>query len=110
MVDERKAAVADGEQPQRAHQRRPRADEIDEAPGQRCRHQTDRPEGRDDRARICEPEVPDLVEIDDQEREDNPVSKRVCDTACFEQPDGAGQLRIQSADVRGDGIHARERA
>jgi hypothetical protein len=54
--------------------------------------------------------MPDLVQVDDQEREDDPVPERVGYTAGFEQPDRAGQLRIQSAEVRGDGIHARERA
>jgi hypothetical protein len=49
------------------------------------------------------------VQVDDQERDHDPVSERVGDPAGLEQPDGAGELRSQPFEVRGDGIQGRQR-
>ena len=108
MVEERKASVADGQQPERAHQCRARADQVDEAPGEGRRDEGHGGEARDNCSGVREPEVPHFVQIDDQEGENNSVPERVGDAARFEKPDRTGQLRIQSAQVRGDGFHARE--
>jgi hypothetical protein len=43
--------------------------------------------------------VPDLVQVDDEERDHDPVAKRVGDAAGLDQPDRTGQLRIQAANV-----------
>ncbi len=105
-ADEREAAVADGEQEQRGDERPARADPVDQPPAERARDEGDTRDRGDDDPRGREAEVPDVGQVDDQEREDDPVSERVGDTAGLEEPDGSGQLRVQAAQVRDDGIHA----
>ena len=48
---------------------------------------------------------PHVVEVDDEERHDDAVSEHVREAACLEQPDRAGELRIQAADIAGERAH-----
>ena len=43
-----------------------------------------------------------VVQVDDQERDHDSVPERVRDAAGLEKPDGAGELRSQSPEVRGE--------
>ena len=46
----------------------------------------------------AEPEAADVVQVDDEERQHDPVPERVEDAADLQQPDVAGQPRIEPAE------------
>ena len=107
VVHEREAPVTRSEERERAHQRCAGADPVDHAPGERAADDPDPEQAGDDQTGDPQAEVAHAVQVDDEERDHDPVAERVRDTAGLDQPDGSGQLGIQAADVRDDGIHAR---
>jgi hypothetical protein len=109
MPHEREAAVAGRQERERGHQRRARADAIDQATCERAPDEPDSEQLGDHEARRPETDVAHVVQVDDQERDHDPVSERVGDAAGLEQPDGAGELRSQPLQVRGDGFQGRLR-
>jgi hypothetical protein len=50
-----------------------------------------------------------LVQVDDQERNHDPVPERVGDAAGLQQPDGTGELRSQPFEVRGEEVQGCQR-
>ena len=60
-------------------------------------------------ARLGERDPAHVVEVDDDERQDDPVPERVDDAADLNQPDLARQMRVELAEVRGQRAHLRRR-
>ena len=106
---EREAAVAGREQRQRDEQRRPGADVVDHAPGERAADDADPQQNRDHRARGLDPHPPHFVQIDHEERDHDPVAERVCDAAGLQQPDRSRKLRLQAFKIGGDGFQRGKR-
>jgi hypothetical protein len=50
---------------------------------------------RDDEARDAEPKAAHVVQVDDEERQDEPVAERVHDAAELQQPHLAWELRVE---------------
>jgi len=107
MANEGKAAVAGGEQRERGHQRAPSTHAVDDPARERAADDTDPEQHRHDEPRGAEAHSAHLVEVDDQERDHDPVTERVRDPTDFEQPDGARELRLQALEVRGDCFQSR---
>jgi hypothetical protein len=53
--------------------------------------------------------VAHVVQVDDQERDHDPVPERVGDSAGLEQPDGPWELWSQPFEVRDDGVQRCQR-
>jgi hypothetical protein len=51
--------------------------------------------------------VPHVVQVDDEERDHDPVAERVRHPAGLEQPDRARKLRLQTLEIRGEGFQRR---
>jgi hypothetical protein len=60
-------------------------------------------------ARLGERDPAHVVQVDDDEREGDPVSESVDDTAYLDQPDLSRQVRVELAEVRGQRAHLRRR-
>ena len=46
-----------------------------------------------------------VVQVDDDEREDDPVAQRVDDSAGLDEPDLPGQHRVEAAEIRSQRFH-----
>ena len=68
-------------------------------PGQRPGHQRGHRVRRGDQARQRQREAAHVVQVDDQERDDDPVAEEVREPSQLEQPDRARQLRVQAAEI-----------
>jgi hypothetical protein len=52
--------------------------------------------------------VPHVVQVDDDERDHDPVSERVRHAAGLEQPNGPWELWLQALEIRGGGFQRRK--
>src|SRR4029453_17359688 len=101
--------VAGREERERDEQRRPGADVVDHAPGERAADDAYPEQDRDHRARGLEPDPPHVVQVDHEERDHDPVAERVCDAAGLQQPDRSRKLRLQAFKIGGDGFQRGKR-
>ena len=99
LPNERQESVADRLEDQPGGERRLRADAVDERPGDHpAQEQRERRDGHDEPCRP-EREAADVVQVDDEERQREPVSERVREPADLEQPHRERQARVQAAEV-----------
>ena len=96
LADEREEAEADRLEHEAAAEREPRADAVDQVPGEDSRREQRRRRDADDQAGRAEREPAHVVQVDDEEREHDPVPEGVDHPADLEQPHLAGQLRIEA--------------
>ncbi len=98
LADERHQPEADRLQHESAAECEPWAEAVDHRPGEDPGAElADRRNG-DDEARRSQAEAADVVQVDHEEREHDPVPEGVQDAADLEEPDLARQLRIQAPD------------
>ncbi len=95
LADEGEEAEADGLEGEAAAERQPRADPVDHDPGGDARTEQRRRGEADDQAGRPEREAAHVVQVDDEEREHDPVPEGVDHPADLEQPHLPGQLRIE---------------
>jgi hypothetical protein len=99
LLHERQEPVADGEQQERHGEDGPAAQPVDDRTAEGDRRDAGDRARRDDQADGVEPESADVVQVDEQEREGEPVAERVCEPAELHRPDGARESRIEAAEV-----------
>ena len=98
LPHERQQAEADRLQDEAAAERQPRADAVDQRARRRSRRRAAPPTRRRRQAGRAEPEAAHVVQVDDEEREDDPVPERVDHAADLEQPDVAREPRIEPSE------------
>ena len=99
-ADEREQGEAEGHDHQRSGENRARAEPVRERAADEPRAQRGGGVRRDDQPCDAQRDPADVVQIDDQERPDDTVPEHVREAARLEDPDVAGQLRVQAAQVR----------
>ena len=83
-------------------ERVPPADPVDRRAGREPDEQRGGAGRREREARLRERDPADVVEVDDDEREDDPVPERVDHAARLHEPDRAREVRIEAPQVRGE--------
>src|SRR5262249_13215783 len=98
LPDEREQPVADGLYDEAAAERRPGADAVDHGTGEEARGQLRR--GRDGHYQPggAEAESGNIVQVDDQERQDDPVPEGIGDAARLQEPDRPRKPRIEASE------------
>ena len=99
LLNEREAAEPDRQEHERDRQRRAPADPVDHDPDRRAGQEADRSDRREDEPRRAQRDPADVVEVDDEEREREPVADRVRQAAQVEDPDRPGQPRVEAPEV-----------
>ena len=100
-LDEGVSAEADGEEAERDSEHPPAAEPVDERPGERPGDQADRRIRAENQPGEPEREATLVVEVDEREREHEPVPDRVRKPAELEDLHRARQLRVQAAEIAG---------
>ena len=99
LADEREQAEPERLEDEPRRERAPSADPVDQRAGEDPRDELGQGRHRDDEAGRPQREPADVVQVDDEEREHEPVSERVREAADLEQPDGQREARVQAAEV-----------
>jgi hypothetical protein len=99
LAHEREQAEAEGLDDKAARERAPRAEAVDDRSHRDARGELRGAGDRDRDAGRRDSEPAHVVQVDREEREDDPVAERVGDAADLEQPDVAGQLRVERSKV-----------
>src|SRR4029079_15531434 len=97
-LDERVADEAEGEEAERGGQHRPPAQPGGEHASDRPRDEADAGVRGEDELGDAEADPALVVQVDEQERDDQPVAERIHQPAQLEQLHGPRQVRVQAAE------------
>jgi len=100
LVHERKEPDSDRHHAERSDQHAARPDPVRQDAREKARKKPENGVHGGDETRDPEGDPAHVVQVDDQERQDDPVPERVRESADLEDPDVAGQLRVQAAEIR----------
>ena len=97
LADERHQPESDRLQDEAAAEREPRAEAVDHRPGEDPGAELRQRGDGDHEACRPQAEAADVVQVDHEEREDDPVPEGVHHAADLQQPDVARQVRVRAA-------------